>query len=52
MYSIDERHAGAVGIRNDRLGEVEDLCKMLSENPLNHLQALRQVSRILLPFQP
>ena len=49
MFAVDERHAAAVGVAPGQLSEVEGLCKVLIESPIDYALALRLVAQMLEP---
>ncbi|NUM55350.1 MAG: hypothetical protein HUU46_17015 [Candidatus Hydrogenedentes bacterium] len=49
MFSVDARHAAAIGIRDGALAEVPELCHVLAAASIDRLDALRRIACMVLP---
>ncbi|MCC6795236.1 MAG: hypothetical protein IT366_08965 [Candidatus Hydrogenedentes bacterium] len=46
MFTIDQRHASAIGVKEASAPQTAELAKALSSTPLNYLQALRLLPQV------
>jgi hypothetical protein len=49
MFSIDARHAAAIGLKAARSLETEELCRTLASSPVAYISALRLLCRVMHP---
>ena len=49
MFSIDARHAAAIGLKAARSQETEELCRTLASSPVAYISALRLLCRVMHP---